>query len=747
MAEYENKLIKLPSFSYTQYDFDSIIADVQSLIEEHPEYNDNWDAFLESDAGRMIVELFSYITEKQSSKIDWIARELFPSTATKRQSLIDILSLINYKPTLPNAAKVNVTATISKWVPPFDIKNREKIYGKDTNGNQIAFECIEMASDGKPNYDYIFHVDSGTEDNKIKVIPNIPFYQGQTIIETDIYTDGISNETYQLQSSPVIESTVRVFSETTGKEYVEVDSFISPEAQQGDVPLEEKTIPYMTRRNADNEVTIVFGNDTIVDIPIRGEKLRIIYRIGGGSRTNVVAGAINTTKTYNLGNERTTLIFNNPKSGYGGQDVEDINQAKLTAPLSLRTANKTVTREDYITHLKENQNIMHATIVSKENEPTDIIEEYGYSIPSLDTWIYVTPYRENLESLNPLLYQKALQVSKPYNVHKIFDYEDIELNTNAQTVLLKKRRKNYGNQMYVTIFDPNNDQRDAFATSFIEGQDYIIDDTRNELTRITTAEGGTIPPDYQKLRVFYVSDNFESNGIFTFSSGKITLSLVAESLYPNFQISIYNKKFEKYIEGQDYDINWGLGTVDIVPSGNIVDGETVFVEYANDWDKDGDSEEKMVLDSIRNKKMLCVDNYIKDSVYSTFDLSLKVYCYKNLRDRVQNNLPDFIRQKYSIKNLDYDNPINKADIISSIMNYDGVRFVEVEYLGRNYYAYHTNMIREIDDETMIEMQGQKVEHKIEPKYNEIIVLAADEFDGIEIETNKRHGLIMSFVDA
>jgi hypothetical protein len=80
-----NKLIKLPSFSYTSLDFDSIIEDIKQLIQEHPEYNQEWDDFLESNAGRMTVELVAFIMQKFTERADWIARELFISTATQRQ--------------------------------------------------------------------------------------------------------------------------------------------------------------------------------------------------------------------------------------------------------------------------------------------------------------------------------------------------------------------------------------------------------------------------------------------------------------------------------------------------------------------------------------------------------------------------------------------------------------------------------------------------------------------------------------
>jgi len=66
-----NTLIQLPQFSYTSLDFDTIVNDVKALIREHPEYNNEWDDFLESNAGRMVTEITSFIVEKLAARVDW----------------------------------------------------------------------------------------------------------------------------------------------------------------------------------------------------------------------------------------------------------------------------------------------------------------------------------------------------------------------------------------------------------------------------------------------------------------------------------------------------------------------------------------------------------------------------------------------------------------------------------------------------------------------------------------------------
>ncbi len=749
-----NTLIQLPKFDYSSLDFESIINDVKRLILEHPEYLENWDDFLETDAGRMLIEMNAFIMEKFTSKMDWIAREMFIGTATQRQSQINILQLINYKPKLPTPAHVKIDIKLTKWAAPFNFENRYRVSGSDTTGASTTFECLEIADDGKPNYDFIYTVDTGSETNKIREISNIPFYQGITQTENNIFMDGVSNERYLLQSSPVIRNSVRVYSETTGKEFIEVESFISPEAQQQDVATALKTIPFMIKVDAENRVEIVFGHSNIVDIPEKGEKIRLIYRTGGGSVTNIVKGSISTTKTLNIDDSRITIIFTNPQSGFGGSDGESIEEAKLTAPLSLRTANKTVTSEDYIIHLEDSSLVNRAKIISKENEPAELYEDYGHFLPPLDTWIYVLPEREGIDEVNPLDYTRQLKLSPPFVDNGWLVYEDFELTTLNQTVYIPKLHKYQYYTKHIVLYEDTTEGINGVVTPSYElDTDYTLDYTTSEFTRIQGVDGGTIPAGNRTLRIFYIKNDtgteFESKCFRTFASNKIILSdNAAIDLYPSISIVIYDKMMQvTYQLGTDYEINYATNTVTLISSGGISDGDRVLVTYADYWDSDGDSEEKQILDFIKDKKMLCVDNHTRDTVYVTFDLVATVYCYKNLKGDVQDKLPNLIKDRFNLKNAIYDYPISKAELISFIMNQSGVRFVEIDYLGKDYMAYRKYIQNELTSEELTNMDANKVEHKIIPRYNEILVLNWDEYDGIQLSSNQRHGVILNYEEA
>lgn len=746
-----NKLIQLPQFSYTSLEFDTIIEDIKTLIQEHPEYNQEWDDFLESNAGRMTVELVSFIIQKMAERVDWISKELFISTATQRQSLINLLKLINHRPDLPKASKVNVTAKLTQWAPPFELPLRERIIGKDINGENISFELIEIAEDGKPNYDYIHTLDTGNATNKITEITNIPFYQGRTVIEDDIYLDGVDNEKIVLGSYPVIENSVRVYSITKGYEMPEVESFISPEAQQ---PGEDTPkIPYMVEIDAENKVTIKFGASSLVETPTKNERIQVYYRTGGGARTNIVSKGIQTTKSYNTNNKRITLILSNPKPAFGGTDGDDINQEKLIAPIRLRSANKTVTEEDYIQHLEDDSRIMHVKPIGAENEPEELAQDYGYSLPPLDTWLYVTTVKNDWTSYDPHEYNSVFEIQYPYDKWQVLDYEDITITSDNQTAILNKYSKYKGYGILINLYET--ELNDLSISSFTQDIDYTLDSI-GRFTRIVTTQGGSIPSGNRTLRVRYVSNSdknlFESKTIKTFDSfGKISFG--GDMLYPNHDIKIYDKTYtQQYIQDDDYKINYKSNTIELLANTSIPSESTVLIYYADNWrtGDDDNSEEKMILDIIKNKKMICVDNHVKKSEYVTFDVSATVHCYKNMRTNVVQNLEPYIRSLYSLNNRTYDKPILAADIISEIMNFDGVRFVQIEYLGTDYSLYRRFVLNELDESVLRDLGAQnyntETEQEIPAKYNRIYILSNDKYDGIETVQNKIHGLVFKYKD-
>ena len=96
---------------------------------------------------------------------------------------------------------------------------------------------------------------------------------------------------------------------------------------------------------------IMFGNNRAGLSPTNGSKININYRVGGGTKGNIVTGFVEAQRQAEIfGTEFNAPVFlrNYTKGeyGYDGDNIEDIRR-KL--PLYLRTQNRAVTGSDYKT--------------------------------------------------------------------------------------------------------------------------------------------------------------------------------------------------------------------------------------------------------------------------------------------------------------------------------------------------------------------------------------------------------------
>src|SRR6056297_1910594 len=153
MAE---KITQLPKTQFSGLEFTNIMEDIHALVKENPEYNSNWDDFLNSNAGRMLTEVFAWIADQLATRIDWNVNENFIGTATQRSSIIKLLKLIGYKFSLPVASQVPVTIEFSREGGNYEITPTyfegsgqffpKTIQAVDKKGNLRNFEAIEYDS-------------------------------------------------------------------------------------------------------------------------------------------------------------------------------------------------------------------------------------------------------------------------------------------------------------------------------------------------------------------------------------------------------------------------------------------------------------------------------------------------------------------------------------------------------------------------------------------------------------------------
>jgi len=314
---------KVPQIDYTSKDFDSIINDLVNRIQF---FNPEWTDFNESDFGITMLELFAFTADGLHYNLDRQANECFLPTAVKRESVVKLLKLIDYE--LPSAqpASVDLTFTLdSTELSPVTILAGTEC---QTEGDEdpVFFETTE---------DLI--IPAGQLSGIVGA------FEGLSKNEDLPVSDGLSFQQKIIQQVPIIDGTIETFiDEGSGdQEWTEVDSL----ASSGSTDLH-----YITQRDADDIVSIFFGDNANGKIPLLNSTIRSEFRLGGGLRGNVGANTVVViNSTILLSGQPIILTVNNVNSASGGVDRQSASEAKILGPRSLQTLDRAVTPNDYKT--------------------------------------------------------------------------------------------------------------------------------------------------------------------------------------------------------------------------------------------------------------------------------------------------------------------------------------------------------------------------------------------------------------
>ena len=296
-----DKFSKMPRITYSGLDYNTIMEDIIEIVKDNPEYNESLGDFFSSNAGRMIIELFAYITDQLATRIDWIANENFISTATEKKSIIRLLKLIGYSFSLTSPAKVKFSingpsSDFSFKEECTDFSNNSNvrpffIKALDNNGNSTIFEAVNYSSENEINY-----------QDRLIVIPEdgAIFSQGETKIYNYVKQNN-SGETFTLSEDNILQNSIVIckIDELTGfgEKLIQVNSFLEPKAQS---TSESGQPAYKLSVNENNFITVEFPSSSIVPIEGKrlgpGEKIRVYYRVGNGKIGNIPAYSVNTSK-------------------------------------------------------------------------------------------------------------------------------------------------------------------------------------------------------------------------------------------------------------------------------------------------------------------------------------------------------------------------------------------------------------------------------------------------------------------
>lgn len=315
--------VRVPPIDYTSRDYEAIRDDMVRAI---PFYTEEWTDHNPTDFGIVLIELLAYVADGLHYYIDRAAAEAFLPTAIKRQSVINLLKLIDYELRSAVPASADVVFTLPQVFP-------EDVLIPAGTRLATAAESGEGPVELETVADLV--IPAGETEGTVSAA------EGKTEEEIAGRSDGTPFQRIQLTGAPIVDGTLQVLiDEGAGEEtWTEVDSFVRTGARDRH---------YYVQRDEQDRLTVFFGDNAQGRIAAAGASIRAVYRVGGGARGNVGAGTIRTVvSVLTHRGSPLTVEVTNPLAASGGEERQSIEDAKRQGPRTLRAMGRAVTLEDF----------------------------------------------------------------------------------------------------------------------------------------------------------------------------------------------------------------------------------------------------------------------------------------------------------------------------------------------------------------------------------------------------------------
>lgn len=302
--------MSIPKIRYTSKDYQTIVDNIVELI---PQLSPNWTDFNEGDLGMVIIELFGGVADMLAYYLDHHANESFLSTAILRQSVIDLVQLIDYQLARPSSAFATLRVYFDEAV------SENKIIPAGTvcvTSSGLYFTTSEQGV-----------VAVGETECYVGA------YQGVPIIKA-FTSGGASLQTYSL---PEINISQHLFSvSVNGVEWYE---------DTGEALDPSNYNVYKVLVDWQGNVVVQFSSRR-GNVPATGDSIQIRYLVTDGANGNISNAGISLVFNpvpISLESARIEMY----STAIGGAAAESTEAARELAPMSIRALHRAVTAEDY----------------------------------------------------------------------------------------------------------------------------------------------------------------------------------------------------------------------------------------------------------------------------------------------------------------------------------------------------------------------------------------------------------------
>lgn len=330
------------SVDYTSKDYYAIREELIARVKERVV---DWTGEDPADFGIALIEAFAYLGDLVNYYIDRNANESFLATATQRSSVLNLAQTYGYIPAGFSRSFTTLELTNSS-ANALTLPEESVFYGDVVVGDKVE----------KIYFTTIAPVTIPAKVGAVNGVETVSAQEGLPVIlvatSTNEYgeqigtSSGTPNMVFELGETPVVDNSLEIYVQDgdTYSKWTEVDHLIDygPNDQVFQTILDENEI-----------VSVYFGDGVSGLIPTRFSDIRATYVVGGGDRGNVEELTIDTIYHVPLLSEgelvtlQGKVTVKNIEAAYGGSDPENLDQIRLSAPLTLRTNNRAVTLQDY----------------------------------------------------------------------------------------------------------------------------------------------------------------------------------------------------------------------------------------------------------------------------------------------------------------------------------------------------------------------------------------------------------------
>jgi len=345
--------MKIPQIDYTSRDYLTLKEDLVRVVQNRiPE----WQANEESDFTLALVEAFAYLGDNLSYYMDRAANEGTLQAATQLQNILNFAEVSGYHVSGPSPAYISLTFTnTSGSVLSLPIGTQVRGHVESAVFTEIYFETsapIASLANGASATVTAFEgyvsntlSSSGLDNNNLP----LPVTLGTAT--------GYANSEFVLPETGIIDLSVSVYT-GQGTAFTKW-SYVLNLSEYG--PLDKV---FTTRINADNTLSVLFGDGVNGKIPRNGDPVSALYRVSVGANGNLslsstslimadgTTSALDITyipgvSLYGVSSLATVKPISDSRGGTNGDMQEPYYSIRGNIIKALKTKNRAVTLKDY----------------------------------------------------------------------------------------------------------------------------------------------------------------------------------------------------------------------------------------------------------------------------------------------------------------------------------------------------------------------------------------------------------------